>query len=156
MDTLITTLFEKLKTKGWMLATAESCTGGLIAAQITEVSGSSAYFDRGFVTYSNDAKMRQLLVPAALIDEHGAVSTEVAEAMAKGTLDHSNAQIAVSVTGIAGPNGGTPEKPVGLVYIGIATWEAAKTHKHIFKGDRSAVRKQTVETAINHLIETLT
>lgn len=155
MDELVAKLFAKLKTKGWMLATAESCTGGLIAARITEVAGSSAYFDRGFVTYSNDAKTRQLGVPAVLIDTHGAVSKEVAEAMAKGTLEHSEADIAISVTGIAGPTGGTPEKPVGLVYIGIATWDGARVYEHRFSGDRAAIRAQTVAHALEYALEAL-
>lgn len=153
MDDLIEKLFTRLKAKGWMLATAESCTGGLIAARITEVAGSSAYFDRGFITYSNDAKTRQLSVPVALIDDFGAVSKEVAEAMAQGTLEHSGADIAVSVTGIAGPSGGTPEKPVGLVYIAVATWDGAKVHEHRFSGDRAAIRAQTVAHALEYTLE---
>ncbi|NBX65646.1 MAG: CinA family protein [Proteobacteria bacterium] len=153
MDELISNLFKKLKAKGWMLATAESCTGGLIAARITEVAGSSEYFDRGFVTYSNDSKTRQLGVPAVLIDDFGAVSKKVAEAMAKGALEHSNAQIAISVTGIAGPSGGSPEKPVGLVYIGVATWDRANVYEHRFSGDRAAIRAQTVAHALDYALE---
>lgn len=153
MDELITKLFSRLKAKEWTLATAESCTGGQIASRVTDVAGSSEFFDRGFVTYSNDSKTRQLGVPAALIDEFGAVSKEVAEAMAKGTLEHSKAQIAVSVTGIAGPSGGTPEKPVGLVYIGVATWDGAKVYEHRFSGDRAAIRAQTVAHALEYVTE---
>ncbi len=153
MDELIAPLFKNLKAKGWLLATAESCTGGLIAARVTEVAGSSAFFDRGFVTYSNDAKTRQLGVPAALIDEFGAVSKEVAEAMAKGTLEHSEADITIAVTGIAGPTGGSDTKPVGLVYIAIATWDGAQVYEHRFSGDRTAVRAQTVAHAIEYATE---
>lgn len=153
MDELISKLFKCLEAKSWMLATAESCTGGLIAARVTDIAGSSAYFDRGFVTYSNDSKTRQLGVPAALIDEFGAVSKEVAEAMAKGVLEHAKAQLAISVTGIAGPTGGTPEKPVGLVYIGIATWDGAKVYEHRFSGDRAAIRAQTAAHALEYALE---
>ncbi|MBU6235324.1 MAG: CinA family protein [Alphaproteobacteria bacterium] len=155
MDALVARLFEKLKDKGCMIATAESCTGGLIAAHITEIAGSSAYFDRGFVTYSNDAKTRQLGVPAALIEAHGAVSAEVAEAMAQGALEHSEADIAIAVTGIAGPTGGTPQKPVGLVYIGIATWDGAKAHEHHYTGGRTSIRQQTVTHALEYAIKAL-
>ena len=106
--------------KGVMIATAESCTGGLIGGALTDVAGSSAAFDRGFITYSNEAKNEMLGVPMDIIEKHGAVSEEVASAMAEGALKHSNARIAVSVTGIAGPGGGTNEKPVGLVWFGLA------------------------------------
>jgi nicotinamide-nucleotide amidase len=113
-------LIATLRGRGWKLATAESCTGGLIAATITEVAGASDVFERGFVTYSNAAKIGDLGVPFETLYRHGAVSAEVAEAMAMGTLRASAADLAVSVTGIAGPSGGTPQKPVGLVYIGWA------------------------------------
>jgi len=103
------------------IATAESCTGGLVATRITNVSGSSEIFRYGWVTYANEAKTAELGVPEALLAEHGAVSAEVAQAMAEGALQRSSADVAVSVTGIAGPTGGTPEKPVGLVYFGLAT-----------------------------------
>ncbi len=135
-----------------MMATAESCTGGLIAARITEVAGSSAYFDRGFVTYSNDAKMRQLDVPETLINQFGAVSAEVAKAMAQGALKNSAAQITVSVTGIAGPTGGTPQKPVGLVYIGVATHAGVTVYENHFNGDRASIRQQAVIRAIEYAI----
>lgn len=107
-----------LADKSLMLATAESCTGGLVAAAITDVSGSSGWFERGFVTYSNEAKSTMLGVPAKLIRDHGAVSEEVARAMAEGALLNSRAQVSLSITGVAGPNGGTPEKPVGMVCFG--------------------------------------
>lgn len=146
-------LFDVLKQRGLKLATAESCTGGMIAKTITDMAGSSAIFERGFITYSNESKTELLAVPHELIDRHGAVSAEVAEAMAAGALEHSNADIAVSCTGIAGPDGGTTEKPVGLVYIGIASkMHDVKSHKHNFSGDREAVRRQTVEASFR-LIE---
>lgn len=113
-------LIEGYRARGWVIATAESCTGGLIAALLTEVPGSSSVVERGFVTYSNEAKTDLLGVPARLVAEHGAVSEPVAAAMAKGALGRSRATVAVSVTGIAGPAGGTPAKPVGLVFLAIA------------------------------------
>jgi len=138
-----------------MIATAESCTGGMIASKLTAVPGSSLYLDRGFVTYSNQAKMDMLSVPSALIDEYGAVSAQVAEAMAQGALKASSAKITVSVTGIAGPGGGSDKKPVGLVYIGISTWDSSLTFKHVFEGDRDAVRAQATQAALNHVLEAL-
>jgi len=149
-------LFEKLKQRGLMLATAESCTGGMIAKTITDIAGSSAIFERGFITYSNESKAELLAVPEELIEKHGAVSAEVATAMAAGALEHSNADIAVSCTGVAGPGGGTPDKPVGLVYIGIASkMRAPKSFRHNFNGDRDAVRSQTVDAALSHVEEEL-
>lgn len=143
-------LVEKARAANLVLATAESCTGGLIAAAITDVAGSSAVFDRGFVTYSNEAKSDMLGVPAETLQRHGAVSSQTAHAMAFGALSNSKADIAVSVTGIAGPDGGTAEKPVGLVYIGIAEIDG-RTHvvDHTF-GDigRDAVRRVTVQAAL--------
>jgi nicotinamide-nucleotide amidase len=138
-----------LRARGWMVATAESCTGGMIAAALTSVAGSSDVVDRGFVTYSNEAKMDMLGVPAALIAAHGAVSAEVAAAMAEGALSRSRAGITVAVTGIAGPGGGSAEKPVGLVWFGCAVrggevW----TGSRVFPGDRAAVRAATVEEAL--------
>ncbi len=113
-------ILERAAQAGIMLTTAESCTGGMLAAALTEIPGASAVFDRGFVTYSNAAKTALLGVPEALIAQHGAVSEEVAQAMALGALKHSTAQLAISITGIAGPGGGTAEKPVGLVHFGLA------------------------------------
>lgn len=131
------------------LTTAESCTGGLIAACVTEVAGASRVFDRGFVTYSNDAKTGLLGVPKPLIDEHGAVSEPVARAMAEGALARSEADIAISVTGIAGPGGGSAAKPVGLVFIAAArTATPTRVERHIFPGDRGEIRRQTVEAAL--------
>tara|TARA_Y100000589_G_scaffold327979_1_gene370995 strand:+ start:428 stop:856 length:429 start_codon:yes stop_codon:yes gene_type:complete len=135
-----------------MLATAESCTGGLIASLITAIEGSSDVFDRGFVTYSNDAKTDCLGVPISLINKFGAVSKQVAKAMADGALANSGAHLSLSVTGIAGPGGGTQEKPVGLVCIGSALIRSDTiVEKHIFSGDRDAVRNKTVAQAITML-----
>jgi nicotinamide-nucleotide amidase len=125
-----------LKKKKLRLATAESCTGGLIAALLTEIPGSSAILDGGFVTYANGAKTKALGVPHAMIRKYGAVSAQVAEAMAKGALKHSNASVAVSVTGIAGPDGGSKEKPVGLVFIGFASKKSGVTHMSVILRER--------------------
>jgi nicotinamide-nucleotide amidase len=135
---------------GLMLTTAESCTGGLIIGALTEVSGSSSVVDRGFVTYSNEAKNELIGVDMALIIEYGAVSRPVAEAMAVGALARSRADAAVSVTGVAGPGGGTAEKPVGLVFMGgVRKGREAIVQKHNFEGDRSAVRHATVLAAMD-------
>lgn len=153
MDELVQKLFSLLEQHKFMIATAESCTGGLIAATMTEVAGSSAYVERGFVTYSNEAKTTMLDVNPVTIKAFGAVSEQTARLMARGAHAHSNADIAVSVTGVAGPGGGSDEKPVGTVFIGLATADHAEVHKHVFKGDRQAVRKQTVEAALQHVID---
>lgn len=153
MDSLVLVIFEKLQERGWMIATAESCTGGLVAVRLTDVPGSSVYVDRGFVTYSNQSKMQMLNVPSALIDEHGAVSAPVAEAMAQGALSASSAGIAVSTTGIAGPGGGNDSKPVGLVHIGVATWDRVQSFEHRFNGDRDVIRRQAVDAALGHIVE---
>ena len=135
------------------IATAESCTGGMIAAAITDIAGSSHVFERGFVTYSNEAKTDLLGVPAALIAEHGAVSEAVARAMADGALAHSRADIAVAVTGIAGPGGGSEEKPVGLVYIGAGRrGDPVTVERHVFPGNRGAVRRATTHRALELLL----
>ncbi len=136
-----------------MIATAESCTGGMIAAALTDIAGSSAVVDRGFVTYSNEAKNEVLSVPMALIEEHGAVSEETARAMAKGAIAHSRASLAVSVTGIAGPGGGTEEKPVGLVWFGLADEKGQmRAEHHVFEDNgRGFIREKTVETALEML-----
>jgi nicotinamide-nucleotide amidase len=134
---------------GRRLATAESCTGGGIAAALTDIAGSSDVFERGFVVYSNEAKTELLGVPPALIAQHGAVSHEVAAAMAEGALARSRADVVVSVTGIAGPGGGTATKPVGLVYIGcVRRGGAPSVERHVFAGDRAAVRAATVKRAL--------
>jgi nicotinamide-nucleotide amidase len=131
-----------------MLATAESCTGGLIAATLTAIAGSSDVLERGFVTYSNDAKREMLGVPDATLEAAGAVSEEVAQAMAEGTLAASGADIALSVTGIAGPGGATDHKPVGLVFIGAARrGRALVVERHVFEGDRAAIREASVAVA---------
>jgi nicotinamide-nucleotide amidase len=141
-------LLDLLRGRGLMLVTAESCTGGLIAGALTHVPGSSNVVDRGFVTYSNAAKTEMLDVPAALIAEVGAVSEPVAAAMAEGAIRHSRSDVAVAVTGIAGPGGGSVEKPVGLVWFGCARRGLAAVTMHIvFAGDRAAVRAQTVDAA---------
>jgi nicotinamide-nucleotide amidase len=142
-------LVAALRARGWRLATAESCTGGLIAATCTALAGSSDWFERGFVTYSNAAKNEQLGVPVALIALHGAVSEPVVRAMAEGALEQSTADIAVAVTGIAGPGGATPGKPVGLVWLALARRGGA-THAEALQlgGDRAAVRAQTVQIAL--------
>ncbi|MDP3700344.1 MAG: CinA family protein [Hylemonella sp.] len=138
-----------------MLATAESCTGGLIAGACTDLSGSSTWFERGFVSYSNAAKTELLGVPAGLIGQHGAVSEAVARAMVQGALRHSAAQVAVAVTGVAGPTGGTPDKPVGLVWFGFALPDRVLTEPMNFAGDRAAVRDATVRHALQRLGEML-
>ncbi|MGE3772564.1 MAG: CinA family protein [Gammaproteobacteria bacterium] len=147
------TLGERLLARGWLLATAESCTGGGIAAAVTDVAGSSAWFDRGFVTYSNAAKQAMLGVPAATLEAHGAVSEATARAMAAGALARSAARIAVAVTGVAGPSGGSPAKPVGTVWFGYALADGAvHARLHRYDGDRAAVRMCTVARALADLI----
>ena len=146
-------LGRRLLERGWRVATAESCTGGLIAGAITSIAGSSDWFDRGFVTYSNAAKLDMLGVPIELIDRWGAVSEPVARAMAEGALARSNADCAVAVTGVAGPGGGTPAKPVGMVCLGWAVRGAPATAvTRIFPGDRAEVRDAAVRDALAALI----
>jgi len=149
---LVTATAELLLKKGWMLATAESCTGGLIAGACTELAGSSAWFERGFVTYSNAAKTELLGVDAALIEAHGAVSEPVARAMAEGAIARSAARAAVAVTGVAGPTGGSPEKPVGTVWFGWSVDGQIRTERRRFDGDRAAVRAATVHYALQTLV----
>ena len=135
----------------WMLATAESCTGGLIAGACTDLAGSSVWFERGFVTYSNAAKTEMLGVDAALIATQGAVSEPVVRAMVQGALQHSKAQVAVAVTGVAGPTGSSTEKPVGTVWFGWATPIGLHSEVQQFAGDRAAVRSATVHHALRQL-----
>ncbi len=143
------TVLDLFRARGWMLATAESCTGGGIAAALTAIAGSSDVVDRGFVTYSNAAKTEMLGVPIALIETHGAVSEPVAAAMADGALARSAAHAAISVTGIAGPGGGSPDKPVGTVCFALARRDAfTKTQRMVFPGDRTAVREATIQEAL--------
>ncbi len=148
-------VLEAARGRGWTIATAESCTGGLIAACLTEIAGSSEVLDRGFVTYSNAAKTAMLGVAGKLLAEHGAVSEPVARAMAEGAFAQSGAALTVAVTGVAGPGGGTPEKPVGLVHFATAT--AAETHpdRRVFAGDRETVRLATVDHALDLLLDRL-
>ncbi len=148
-----TAVLNACRAAGLMIATAESCTGGMIAAALTDVAGSSDVVERGFVTYSNAAKTELLGVPADLIAAKGAVSQEVAEAMAAGALAHSRADIAVSVTGIAGPGGGSAEKPVGLVWFGLGTRAETRTFREIFAGDRGAIRRQATARGLDLLFE---
>ena len=144
------TLLDAYREKGLKIATAESCTGGLVAALLTEISGSSSVVERGFVTYSNEAKIELIGVPAELIAAHGAVSEPVARAMAEGALAHSRADVAVGITGVAGPTGGTATKPVGLVHFGLAQKGAATIHLERRYGDlgREIVRRRAVEDAL--------
>jgi nicotinamide-nucleotide amidase len=141
--------------KQFFLAAAESCTGGLIAAACTDLAGSSQWFDRGFVTYSNAAKTDMLGVNTALIAQFGAVSEQVVMAMAQGAVKHSVAQVSVAVTGIAGPTGGSTEKPVGTVWIGWCVDGQTTTELCHFEGDRAAVRSLTVQRALQGLVERL-
>ena len=148
-------LADALRAAGAMLATAESCTGGLISAACTDLAGSSDWFERGFVTYSNAAKSELLGVPAALIDQHGAVSAAVALDMAEGAVRHSHAQVSVAVTGVAGPTGGSPDKPVGTVWFGWCVADATHSELRRFAGDRAAVRAATVRHALGRLAQLL-
>jgi nicotinamide-nucleotide amidase len=141
--------------RGTMIATAESCTGGLVAAAITSVAGSSAWFERGYVTYSNLAKEQELGVPRATIEDHGAVSEETARAMAQGATRGAPAHWAVAVTGIAGPDGGSADKPVGTVWFAWAGPAHLETLKRRFEGDRTAVREASVRVALEGLLQRL-
>jgi nicotinamide-nucleotide amidase len=153
-DRLATDVLAACRAAGQRVATAESCTGGLIAAALTEIAGSSDVVDRGFVTYSNAAKTEMLGVPAALIEAHGAVSESVALAMAAGALAHSRAELCVSVTGIAGPGGGSAEKPVGLVWFATAArGSPPKAYREVFPGNRRAVRAAAVDKGLHLLRE---
>lgn len=152
---LVERLAAQLRAKGWMMATAESCTGGLIAGACTDLAGSSDWFERGFVSYSNAAKTELLGVDAALIAQHGAVSEPVARAMAQGAVAQAHAQVAVAVTGVAGPGGGSVDKPVGLVWFGWAVPGGVHTEVQRFDGDRAAVRAATVRHALARLLTLL-
>lgn len=165
----VTTLGDALRARGWRLATAESCTGGLLAGTCTAPAGASDWFAAGFVSYANDAKTGLLGVPAQLIVRHGAVSAEVADAMARGALAQAHVQLALSVTGIAGPGGGSAAKPVGTVWLGLAWVHARETQEGLpaggdaplvasrteclhLDGDRAAIRAQTVAIALQRLV----
>lgn len=156
MDTLNQLAIEVgkvLQQRGWFLATAESITGGSISQAVTDIAGSSGWFDCGFVTYSNGSKTKFLNVSEALIAQHGAVSEEVAAEMAKGTLNNTDAHITLSTTGIAGPSGAVPGKPVGTVCFGWAHGPLAHTERVVFSGDRHSVRTQSAEYALKGLLK---
>jgi nicotinamide-nucleotide amidase len=162
LDELAQSLADRAHQSGCMLATAESCTGGWVAKVLTDISGSSSWFDRGFVTYSNQSKNEMLGVSMATLEAAGAVSQETVEAMARGAIQNSHASISVAISGIAGPGGGTKEKPVGLVWF---AWASSNPHNKImpvvisasqqFTGDRTAVRRQAVGYALNGLLKQL-
>ena len=154
------TLAQLLLARGWKLALAESCTGGLVCATLTELSGSSEWFERGYITYSNQAKTECLGVPGELIESHGSVSEPVAKAMAQGAQRNAGANIGVSITGIAGPSGGTAEKPVGTVCFGWTIQNAAGENvttcqTKLFSGDRQVIRQQATEYALVGLLQLL-
>ena len=155
VNNMSTALAERLLRIQWMLATAESCTGGMIAAHCTDLPGSSAWFERGFVTYSNEAKTELLGVPPDLILMDGAVSESVARAMALGACYRSNAIVSVAVTGIAGPAGGSADKPVGTVWLAWCVDGIAQAEKRLFSGDRTQIRRATVQAAIEGLLSRL-
>lgn len=154
-ENLATELGAALKARGFMLALAESCTGGMVAQVVTSVAGSSAWFDRGFVTYSNAAKINMLGVSAKTLETFGAVSEKTAREMAAGCLKHSHAHIAGSITGIAGPDGGTTQKPVGTVCFGVAQANQCVTSTQYFTGNREEIRQQATVFLIQQLIEQL-
>ncbi|CAG9178632.1 CinA family protein [Cupriavidus pampae] len=153
LDQLAVQIGVALSERSLMLTTAESCTGGLVSAAITDIAGSSGWFERGFVTYSNEAKTTMIGVPAKLIRDHGAVSEEVAHAMAEGALLNSRAQVSLSITGVAGPGGGTAEKPVGMVCFGWSNRITTLTQTQRFRGDRAQIRRQAAEHALRGLLE---
>jgi nicotinamide-nucleotide amidase len=155
MESLATTLGERLKAAHAILVTAESCTGGWAAQIVTSVSGSSEWFERGFVTYSNASKQELLGVGAATLERHGAVSEETAKEMALGALERSRGTVAVSITGVAGPGGGSAEKPVGTVCFAWASGGAARSETRRFAGDRESVRRQSVIHALQGVLKLL-
>jgi len=152
---LVTRLAALLCEKGLKICTAESCTGGLIAKSMTDLAGSSDWFECGFVTYSDSSKTGMIQVPASVIKEYGAVSEAVATAMANGALRNSEAQIAVAVTGVAGPGGGSADKPVGTVWIAVASENQVVVKKHFFDGERKAIRAATMLSAIEMVLQLL-
>ena len=152
---MIKKLIEKLNEKHMTISTAESCTGGMIGACITSVAGASNVYNEGHITYSNEAKEKNLGVSHETLETYGAVSENTAREMADGVRKKSNSDIGIAVTGIAGPGGGTIDKPVGLVYIGVATKDSVEAHKFIFSGGRDDVRKSTVESAIRLALDKL-
>lgn len=148
MNTLEEEVANTLLSHKLTVAVAESCTGGLIASRLTNISGSSAFFERGAVTYSNRSKTEMLGVPKEMIETYGAVSEQTAKAMAEGIRKQSKTDLGLSVTGIAGPTGGTPGKPVGTVFIALSSDKGTECQKHLFQGDRAAIRWETSETAL--------
>jgi nicotinamide-nucleotide amidase len=148
---LATRVLSSCRARGWHVATAESCTGGLVAAALTAIAGSSDVVDGGFVTYSNEAKMELLGVPEATLAAHGAVSAETTLAMANGAVARAGVDLAVSITGVAGPGGGSAEKPAGLVYLGIATKRGGHTERRIFPGNRTEIRRAAMILALELL-----
>ena len=152
---LTKTLSQILLSKNWTIALAESCTGGLVCATLTELAGSSEWFERGYITYSNEAKAECLDVPFQLIESHGAVSEEVAKAMAVGARINSGSNVSISITGIAGPTGGSAEKPVGTVCFGWSTENQTVTKTMLFDGDRQRIRQHATEFALTELIALL-
>ncbi len=150
--TLAQSLLDACRARNWRLATAESCTGGLVAGALTAIAGSSDVVERGFVTYSNEAKSELLGVPPETISAHGAVSAETAAAMARGAIARAPVDLAISVIGVAGPGGATPTKPVGLVLFGLARRDGnCRTERRVFPGDRTAVRHAALEVALQLL-----
>ena len=149
---LATAVLDACRQRGWRLATAESCTGGLVAAALTAIPGSSDVVDRGFVTYSNRAKMELLGVPATILSEHGAISAETALAMATGAIARASVDLAVSISGLAGPGGGGVEKPVGLIHFGVATKNVGRNERRIFPGDRTEIRRAAMMRALDFLL----
>ncbi len=153
LTALAAELAGRLKQAGWSLVTAESCTGGGLAQILTTIPGSSTWFERGFVSYSNLSKHEMLGVPSDLLAHHGAVSEAVAQAMAEGALRHSHAEVAVAITGIAGPGGGSADKPVGTVFIAWAAHRRrTQVRRQAFPGDRERVRRQSLAAALEGLL----
>lgn len=153
LNMLAEAVLARCRAQNRMVVTAESCTGGMVAAALTAIAGSSDVLDRGFVTYSNAAKTELLQVPSALIESVGAVSLDVAAEMAEGAIRNSRASLAVAITGIAGPGGGSPEKPVGLVCFGLARRNATpQTERHVFSGNRAAIRLAATRRALELLL----
>lgn len=155
METLVDQIAAALLARGQTLATAESCTGGLVGAALTDLPGSSRWYLGGVVAYSNALKTRLLGVPPEILAAHGAVSPQTAQAMAKGAGEKTGSDFAVAVTGIAGPAGGTPEKPVGLVYLAVAGPQGNAVFKHRFAGTRAEIRAAAVDTALRHVLDAL-
>lgn len=152
LQQLATALHQQLQQKHWMISVAESCTGGWVGKVLTDMAGSSASFDRGFITYSNQAKMQMLAVQEQTLIDQGAVSEATVKEMVAGTLQHSLSQVALAISGIAGPSGGSAEKPVGTVCIGWGDVTQIHTHTYLFLGDRDAIRQQAVEQALSNML----